>query len=65
MQIYELHKAGKPARELGEMFGISEVEDKGDLLGQGKTNIKSMIQGNASSTNVLLIISFCRYRHAI
>jgi DNA-directed RNA polymerase sigma subunit (sigma70/sigma32) len=24
MQIYELHKAGKTARELGEMFGISE-----------------------------------------
>ncbi len=24
VQIYELHKAGKTVRELGEMFGISE-----------------------------------------
>ena len=24
MQIYELHKAGKTARELVEMFGLSE-----------------------------------------
>jgi hypothetical protein len=24
MQIYELHKAGKTARELSKMFGLSE-----------------------------------------
>ncbi len=39
MQIYELHKAGKTARELAEQFGLSESGIRGDLLGSKKANV--------------------------